>query len=277
VHAPSRALALLCLAACGAPRETTTPPPQAFIPPAPAATPTAHAAAPPARPPPFTPGCEAPLPKPLPARFELARAMDGRRWEWACRASAKLGQPRRRASGYPDFKVRDAATGACMTLSLEDIGAFVYYAPPGRGEALRDFLLEEAVVRDCTFEIGLDGSGIGPRRVGVRGAQPFEEPMYPSTFEGARRFFEEHPHEASAGQLITAYLELDPRARPTGLEALLGRAVDIELTAFARMERAWLSDIGRKGYCMRAKQLATLPITPELKNKVAADVRRFCG
>jgi hypothetical protein len=267
-------LFLALLSACGAPSEPAAPP-LVVVEASAASAPPAHAASTPAPPPPFTPGCDAALPRTLPPRFELARATNARRREWACRALDKLGSPKLRASGYPDFKVRDAATGACMTLSLEDIGAFVYYAPPGRGEALRGFL-ESGAIRDCAFEIGLDGSGGFPRRVGVRSAEPFEERLYPPTFEGTRRFFEEHPHEASAGPLLTEYLELAPSARPAGLEALLARAVEIELEAFARMERAWLSDIGRRGYCARSKDHAKLPLGAELKKRVAAEVRRFC-
>ena len=227
-------------------------------------------------PPPFALGCDIDLPDPLPERVILVRDDDGERWIWACRAVARLGEPTVRDSGYPDFHVLDRATGACLALSLEDIGAFIYYAPEGRGEALRDYLAAAPPpVPDCHFEVGLDGDALGPRRVGIRRGEPYSEPLYPAGFDGARAFFEAHPSEQSAYRLVAAYLELPP-PRPIDATPLIERAVVIELDVFDKMERAWLSDIGAEGYCARSKELARLPLSRETKARLAGEEQRFC-
>jgi hypothetical protein len=274
-----RAAALLLLASCGgaeAPSVTelsfSSVASAAPAPSGPKPGPSSSAAPPELA---FALGCEAKPPRPLPERVILSDSRGAEKWIWACRAVGALGTPELRASGYPDFRVRDGASGACMTLSLEDVGAFVYHAPRERGVALRRYLEDGGRVPDCAFDIDLDRAV--PRRVGVRQGQPFEEVLYDlSTVDGAKKFFEEHPHERSAGQLLNVYLEVAPKDRPKGLEPVLDRAASLELDVIGRMATAWLSPIGKEGYCVRTKQLLTLPLSAEVKKAAAAEKARFC-
>lgn len=231
-----------------------------------------RAAAPPA----FTLGCEPRDSKDPPPRVDLARANDDEYWLWACRAVDKLGAPTLRDSGYPDFHLHDRRTGGCFVLELDDVGAHLYKTPPDRADAVRAFL-SEGPLKDCTFELGLDGSVALPSRAGVRNGVPFHEPIYAlGTLDGARKFFEEHPHERSAGHFLNAYLELPAKNRPADLAAMVDKAVVFELDAFDRMDRSWLSAIGKQGYCLRAKDVAMLSTAPETKKRAQAGVATFC-
>lgn len=240
------------------------------------AAPATSASARPAAPPEFTLGCEPQDSKDLPPRVDLARADDDAHWLWACRAVGKLGAPTLRDSGFPDFHLHDRRTGGCFVLELDDVGAHLYKTPPDRADAVRAFL-SEGTPKDCAFEVGLDGGTALPSRAGVRNGAPFHEAIYAlGTLDGARKFFDEHPHERSAGHFLNAYLELPTKKRPTDLGAMVDKAVVFELDAFDRMDRAWLSDIGKQGYCVRAKDLAKLSTASETKKRAQAEVARFC-
>lgn len=225
----------------------------------------------------FSLGCEPDASGPQSKRIELSRTPPEARWLWACRALALLGTPKLRESGYPDFQVKDSESGACMTLSVEDVGAFIHHAPEGRGEALRAALEGQPKVPDCSFEIGVDGSGARPTKVGLRAGHPFEEPLYDlDTFDGARAFFSAHPNESSAAGFLSRFLALPLASRPNGVTSLLESALELELAAFAKMETAWLSPVGKEGYCQRSKDLAKLPVSKSHAQRVAAEVKRFC-
>jgi hypothetical protein len=198
------------------------------------------------------------------------------RWLWACRAVAKLGTPRLRESGYPDFEVKDRETGACVSLSLEDVGAFIYHAPEARAAALRGYLVAgDAEIPDCTFEVGVEGAL--PLKVGVRNGKPFQEGLYSQTFAGQSEYFTAHPNQYSAGGVINEYLRLDKAARPKDASAILDRAVDLELDQFQKMEASWLSPVGKQGYCLRTKELAKLPVSAPRSQRIAAERKRFCS
>jgi hypothetical protein len=222
---------------------------------------------------PFTPHCKVePAAERLP-RFELVRTPPEQRWLWACRAVALFGAPKPRSSGYLDFTVRDSESGACMTLSIEEQGAFVYDAPEGRGAALRT-ALESASTADCSFQLL---SGSRPLKVGIRGGRPFEEPLFDlESIDGARAFFEARPDQESAANLLSRYLVLDPKARPPGIEPVIERALAVEMDQFDQMEVGWLSDVGKEGYCQRSKDLQKLSVSPPLATRVAGQVKRFC-
>jgi hypothetical protein len=225
----------------------------------------------------FSLGCEPDASGPPSKRIELSRTPPEARWLWACRAVALLGSPKLRESGHPDFRVNDSVSGACMTLSLEDAGAFIHHAPVDRGEALRAALEAQPNVPDCSFEIGVDGSGARPLKVGLRAGHPFEEPLYDlDGFEGARAFFTAHPNEHSAAGFLSRYLALPPASRPNDVTTILESALDLELAAFAKMETAWLSAVGKKGYCLRSKDLVKLPVSKAHAQRVAGEVKRFC-
>lgn len=225
----------------------------------------------------FSVGCETDASGPQTKRIELSRTPPEARWLWACRAVALLGSPKLRDSGHPDFHVKDGVTGACMTLSFEEVGAFIHHAPEGRGEALRAALEAQANVPDCSFEIGIDGSGARPTKVGLRAGQPFEEPLYDlDGFDGARAFFTAHPSEHAASGFLSRYLALPLASRPADVIALLESALELELGAFAKMETAWLSPVGKQGYCQRSKDLAKLPVSKGHARRVAGEVKRFC-